>query len=171
METPTKRSDGVQTVKFFFVKTMKNIIGSQECLKPMKSCPPTTIIIYLRSYKQLVVSVKTTRLSVTDKHQNCQDMKPLSDILKQVKSSASVKRLVKYLNDLRENFGEIIRDLKSRINTNNIQKTKAKAEIQSMRKSINDFLNSLEKEILDGLESKHSKLKSEMNTLLEQIKH
>ncbi|CAG2226724.1 unnamed protein product [Mytilus edulis] len=59
---------------------------------------------------------------------------------------------------------------KNRINTNNIQKTKAAEQVRSMRKSIDDFLNKLEKKILGDLESKQSKLKSQMNTLLQQLK-
>ncbi|VDI71261.1 Hypothetical predicted protein [Mytilus galloprovincialis] len=56
------------------------------------------------------------------------------------------------------------------MNTNNSQKTKAAEQIRSMRKSIDDFLNKLEQKILDDLESKHSQLKSKMNTLLQQLK-
>ncbi|VDI76795.1 Hypothetical predicted protein [Mytilus galloprovincialis] len=97
-------------------------------------------------------------------------MKPLSDILKQVKSSASVQLFEKDLKDVKENLEEIIKHLNSRINASDSQKTKVAEEIRSMRKSIDDFLNKLEKEILDDLESKQSQLKSKMNTLLQQLK-
>ncbi|XP_052106462.1 uncharacterized protein LOC127738990 isoform X3 [Mytilus californianus] len=107
---------------------------------------------------------------ITDKHQKCQEMKPLSDILKQVKSSASVQLFEKDLKDVKENFEEIIKYLNSRMETSNIQKQKAAEKIRSMRKSIDDFLNKLEQEILDELESEQSKLKSKMNTLLQQLK-
>ncbi|CAC5374074.1 unnamed protein product [Mytilus coruscus] len=106
---------------------------------------------------------------VTDKHQKCQEMKPLWDILKQVKFSASVQLLEKDLTDMRTNFEEIIKYVNSRRNISNIQKTKAIEKIRSTRKSIDDFLNKIEQKILDDLETKHSKLKSEMNTLLQQL--
>ncbi|CAG2232747.1 unnamed protein product [Mytilus edulis] len=106
---------------------------------------------------------------ITDKHQKCQEMKPLSDILKQVKSSASVQLFEKDLKDVKENLEEIIKYLNRRINTSTIQKTKAAEQIRSMRKSIDDFLTKLEQEILDDLDSKQSKLKSKMNTLLQQL--
>ncbi|CAG2189874.1 unnamed protein product [Mytilus edulis] len=109
-------------------------------------------------------------MCITDKHQKCQEMKPLSDILKQVKSSASVQLFEKDLKDVKENLEEIIKHLNSRINTSNSQKTKAAEQIRSMRKSIDDFLDKLEQEILDDLDSKQSKLKSKMNTLLQQLK-
>ncbi|XP_052106465.1 uncharacterized protein LOC127738990 isoform X5 [Mytilus californianus] len=109
-------------------------------------------------------------ICITDKHQKCQEMKPLSDILKQVKSSASVQLFKKDLKDVMENFEEIIKYLNSRMKTSNIQKQKASEQIRSMRKSIDDFLNKLEQEILDDLESKQSQLKSKMNTLLQQLK-
>ncbi|XP_071161564.1 uncharacterized protein [Mytilus edulis] len=107
---------------------------------------------------------------ITDKHKKCQDLKPLSDILKQVKSSASVQLFEKDLKNVKENLEEIIKYLNSRMNTSNSQKTKAAEQIRSMRKSIDDFLNKLEQKILDDLESKHSQLKSKTNTLLQQVK-
>ncbi|VDI16261.1 Hypothetical predicted protein [Mytilus galloprovincialis] len=99
-----------------------------------------------------------------------QEMKPLSDILKQVKPSASVQLFEKDLKDVKENFEQIIKYLKNSIKTNKCQKTKAAEQIQSMRKSVDEFLNKLEKDIIDDLESKQVKLKSKMNTLLQQLK-
>ncbi|XP_071161844.1 E3 ubiquitin-protein ligase TRIM33-like [Mytilus edulis] len=106
---------------------------------------------------------------ITDEHQKCQELKPLSDILENVKSSASVQLFEKDLKNVKENFEEIIKYLNSRIETSTIQKQKAAEQIGSMRKSIDDFFNKLEQEILKDLESKQSKLKSKMNTLLQQL--
>ncbi|XP_063426137.1 uncharacterized protein LOC134709943 [Mytilus trossulus] len=106
---------------------------------------------------------------ITDTHNKCQDLKPLSDILKQVKSSASVQLCEKDLNNVKENLEEIIKYLLRRIDANNNQKTKAAEQVRSMRKSIDDFLNKLEQEIFYDLESKHSKLKSKTNFLLQQV--
>ncbi|XP_052106535.1 E3 ubiquitin-protein ligase TRIM33-like [Mytilus californianus] len=106
---------------------------------------------------------------VTEKHQKCLEMKPLSDILNQIKFSASVQLLEKDLTDVKKNFEEIIKFVNSRMNISNVQKTKAAEKIRFTRKSIDDFLNKIEQEILDDLETKHSKLKSEMNTLLQQL--
>ncbi|XP_071161848.1 uncharacterized protein [Mytilus edulis] len=106
---------------------------------------------------------------VTDKHQKCQEMKPLSAILQQVKSSASAQFFEKDLNDVKENLDTAIKYMKTRTSTINDQKTKAVKEIRYMRKSINDYLDKLEQDLLDDLESKHSKLKSNMATLLQQM--
>ncbi|CAC5390682.1 unnamed protein product [Mytilus coruscus] len=106
---------------------------------------------------------------ITDKHQKCQEMKSLSDVLEQIKSSASVQLLEKDLKDVKESFEEIKKYLKSMMETSDIQKQKAAEKIQSMRKSIDDYLNKIEKDILDDLESKQSKLKSQMNALLQQL--
>ncbi|XP_052097532.1 uncharacterized protein LOC127732530 isoform X6 [Mytilus californianus] len=106
---------------------------------------------------------------ITDGHQKCQDLKPLSDILKQVKSSASVQLFEKDLKDVKENLDTAIKYLQTRISTINTQKTKAVEEIRYMRKSINDYLNKLEQDILNDLESKHSKLKLNMATLVQQM--
>ncbi|XP_071160687.1 uncharacterized protein [Mytilus edulis] len=107
---------------------------------------------------------------ITDKHKKCQDLKPLSDILKQVKSSASVQLFEKDLKNVKANLEEIIKYLNNRIKTSYSQKTKAAEKIRSMRKLIDDFLNKLEQEILDDIEAKQSNLKSKMNTLLQQLK-
>ncbi|CAG2201339.1 unnamed protein product [Mytilus edulis] len=106
---------------------------------------------------------------ITDKHQKCQDMKPLSDVLKQAKPSASVHLLEKDLNDVRQTFEEITSYLNRRLKTNNIQKLKAADQIRSMRKLIDIYFNKLEKDILDDLESKQLKLKSKINPILQQL--
>ncbi|XP_076100178.1 uncharacterized protein LOC143069433 [Mytilus galloprovincialis] len=106
---------------------------------------------------------------VTDKHQKCQEMKPLSAILQQVKSSASVQLFEKDLMNVRENLDTAIKYMKTRISTINTKRTKAVEEIQYMRKSINDYLNKLEQDILNDLESKHSKLKLNMTSLVQQM--
>ncbi|VDI18245.1 Hypothetical predicted protein [Mytilus galloprovincialis] len=108
-------------------------------------------------------------LCVIDKHKKCQEMKPLSDILKQIKASASVQLFDKDLKDLKENFEEMIKCLNSRINSNDDQKLKAAEKIRSFKKSIDEFLIKIEEEILSDLETKHSKLNSEMNTLIQKL--
>ncbi|CAG2230093.1 unnamed protein product [Mytilus edulis] len=106
---------------------------------------------------------------VTDKHKKCQEMKPLSDILQQVKSSASVQLFEKDLKDVKENIDTAIQYLKTRITTTDTQNTKAIEKIRYTRKSIDDYLNKLEQDILNDLESKHSKLKSNMASLVQQM--
>ncbi|CAC5397508.1 unnamed protein product [Mytilus coruscus] len=68
---------------------------------------------------------------ITDEHRKCQDMKPLSDILKQVKSSASVQLFHQDLKNVKENLDTSIKFLKTRISTINTQKTKAVEEIRT----------------------------------------
>ncbi|VDI74049.1 Hypothetical predicted protein [Mytilus galloprovincialis] len=106
---------------------------------------------------------------VTDQHQSCQTMKQFSEILKQVKSSAAVPLLEKDLNDLKENIDEILVYLRNRISTNTKQKTEAIQNIQAMRKSIDNYLNQLEQQLLQELEIQHSKLKSELERLLQDV--
>ncbi|CAC5393967.1 unnamed protein product [Mytilus coruscus] len=106
---------------------------------------------------------------VTEKHKKCQDMKTLSEILKKVKSSASVHLFENDLKNVKENLDTAIKYLKTRISTINTQKTKVVEEISYKRKSINDYLNKLEKDLLNDLESKHSQLKFNMATLMQQM--
>ncbi|CAC5369891.1 unnamed protein product [Mytilus coruscus] len=105
----------------------------------------------------------------TDKHQKCRDMKPLSEILRKVKSSASVHLFQKDLKDVKEDLFEAIRLLKTKILTKNFQKTKAVEKVRNMRKSITDYLSGLEQKILNDLETNYSKLKSNMNIFVQQM--
>ncbi|CAG2251472.1 unnamed protein product [Mytilus edulis] len=107
---------------------------------------------------------------ITDEHKKCQDLKPLSDILKHIKSSASIQLLEKDLKNVKENLEEIIKYLNDRIDICKSQKTEAAEQIRSMRKFLDDLLNKLEQEILDDLESMQSQLTSKMNTLIQQLK-
>ncbi|XP_071162053.1 tripartite motif-containing protein 2-like [Mytilus edulis] len=106
---------------------------------------------------------------VTDKHKMCQEMKPLSDILQQVKSSASVQLFEKDLKIVKENIDTAIKYLQTRITTTDTQKTEAIEGIRYMRKSIDDYLNKLEQDLLNDLESKHLKLRFNMATLVQQM--
>ncbi|XP_063426573.1 uncharacterized protein LOC134710234 [Mytilus trossulus] len=106
---------------------------------------------------------------ITDKHTKCQEMKPLSDILKQFKSSASVHHLEKEMDNVKENFKTMIKYLNGRLSLSNDQKIKGLYEIQSVRSQIDAFLNKLEQNIIDNLEFQHSKLTSKTNTILIQL--
>ncbi|CAC5370708.1 unnamed protein product [Mytilus coruscus] len=87
------------------------------------------------------------------KHQKCQDIKPLSDIITNVKSPVSVQQIEKDLKVLKENFDKIVKYFKRRIDKNNMQKTAANEVLRTTRKSIDDYLNRLEQQILGDLES------------------
>ncbi|CAC5391115.1 unnamed protein product [Mytilus coruscus] len=93
----------------------------------------------------------------------------LSSASLQVKSSASVQLFEKDLKNVRENLDTAIKYLKTRISTINTQKTKAVDDIRYVRKSINDNLNKLEQDMLNDLESKHSKLKLHMATHMQKL--
>ncbi|CAC5355933.1 unnamed protein product [Mytilus coruscus] len=105
------------------------------------------------------------------KHRKCQDLKPLSDTITDVKSSALVQLLEKDFKVLKQNFDEILKYLRNMDDKRKIQKMKAIEEINTMRKSIDDYLNRLERQIHANLESKYSKLESKLNTLVKQIEH
>lgn len=80
-------------------------------------------------------------------------MKPLSDILENIKSSASVQLLEKDMTVVKENFEEMIEYLNNRMNSNNGQKLKAAEKIRSVKKSIDEFLNKIEQDIISDLET------------------
>lgn len=106
---------------------------------------------------------------IIDNHPKCQDLKSLLDTLKQVKSSASVELFETDLKDVKQNLDNAVKYLKSRISTSNTQKAKAVEEIRRMRKSIVDYLNKLEQQIIAELGSKHKRLISNMGTIVQQM--
>ncbi|XP_052083239.1 uncharacterized protein LOC127720607 [Mytilus californianus] len=108
---------------------------------------------------------------IASKHQKCQDLKPLDDILKDFKSSAAVPILKKDLTDLRESLEEVMRHLRDKIKTIHIQKSKCIQEVRTTRKLLNDYFDKLEREILDDLKSQHSKLASDMEALVQQMEN
>ncbi|VDI62507.1 Hypothetical predicted protein [Mytilus galloprovincialis] len=108
---------------------------------------------------------------IANKHQKCQDLKPLDDILKDFKLSAAVPLLKKDLQDLRESFEEVLKHLKDQIKTIHNQKTNGIQEVRTTRKLLNDYFDKLEKEILTDLESQHSKLATDMEALVQQTEN
>lgn len=120
---------------------------------------------------ELYCSVHTCPCCVqcVSKHQKCQDMKPLSDILFDAKSS--VHLLETKLENAKQNYEMILNDLKIRIDKNDFQNKEAIEEIRSTRESIDDSLNILEQQFLGDLECKYSNLKSNLNLLVKNIKH
>ncbi|XP_071161784.1 tripartite motif-containing protein 2-like [Mytilus edulis] len=106
---------------------------------------------------------------VTNKHQKCQDMKPLLDFIKDVKVSESVRIYKQDLKDVNENLVKAIDYLNTRISTINTQKTEALEQIRFTRRSIDDYLNKIEQTILDDLDSKHSELKLNMDSFVKQM--
>ncbi|CAC5391116.1 unnamed protein product [Mytilus coruscus] len=167
METIMQQLLGAQNVKFSFVKTVKNHTARPNCLRTIKTMSAENYQ-KLPSFMQEISSQcrdhnKKFELHcsfhacpccvqcITDKHKKCQDLKPLSDILQQVKSSASVQIFEKDLKDVKENLDTAIKYLKIRISTINTEKSKAVEEIGYIRKSINDYLDKLEQDILNNL--------------------
>ncbi|CAG2214490.1 unnamed protein product [Mytilus edulis] len=109
------------------------------------------------------------KYSIADEHQKCQDLKPLSDIFEKIKYSASVQLLEKNLKNLKENYDTGITYMNTRISTINTQETKAVEEIRYIKKSINDYLNKLEQDILNDLQSKYVNQNLDMVTVVHQM--
>ncbi|CAG2224833.1 unnamed protein product [Mytilus edulis] len=95
-----------------------------------------------------------------DKHDKCQDIKLLLEINRNINSSDSIPFLDEDLKNLGEKFEQIIEYLHNRIRTNKNQKTQILKEIKSVRKSIDDYLDKIEGQILAELQSKHSKIQT-----------
>ncbi|VDI45422.1 Hypothetical predicted protein [Mytilus galloprovincialis] len=108
---------------------------------------------------------------IADTHQKCQDMKPLADILREVKSSAAIPLLKNDLKDLKESFEEVIKHIGDRIKAMSSQKGKGIEEIRSMRKLLDEHFDKLEREILGDINDKHSKIKSKLAELVKEMEN
>ncbi|CAG2243104.1 unnamed protein product [Mytilus edulis] len=98
-------------------------------------------------------------------------MKPLADVLKEIKSSAAIPLLEKDLKDLKENFEEVIKYLRDRIKTIKSQKEKGLEEVRSIRKQLNDHFDKLEKQMCDELDAKHSRLKAKLEQIVNEMEN
>ncbi|CAC5362298.1 unnamed protein product [Mytilus coruscus] len=105
----------------------------------------------------------------TEKHHNCKDIKRLPDILKDMKSSASMSRLEKDLSDAKENFESIAYYLKGRLSTILNHKTNKIEEIYLMRKSLNEHFDKLEQKTMEELDVEHTKLETKIKKLINQV--
>ncbi|XP_063397749.1 uncharacterized protein LOC134682076 [Mytilus trossulus] len=106
----------------------------------------------------------------TESHPNCKEIKQLSDVLKNVKSSASVSRLESDLSDLKENFENITRSLKERITVMQSQKASALKEIKRSRKSINEYVDKIEQKMVNDLNIEHSKVEKNTEKMIIQVR-
>lgn len=104
-------------------------------------------------------------------HQKCQDMKPLSDFVSNMESSATIQLLEKDLEKVMANFQIILNYLERRRYANHTQKTKAISETSSMINTINDHLQNLEQQYIEDLESRYFDLEYNVDSLLKQIEH
>ncbi|CAC5356945.1 unnamed protein product [Mytilus coruscus] len=178
---------GAQNVKCFFVLNAKNTTKDQKASKEHNT-------MSTNDYRNLPKSMHETSnrckdhdkkydiycaihscpccvQCVTEDHQKCQDLKPLADILKDVKSSANIPILKKDLDDLKDSFKNLLNVLEDRMETINLQKTKGIEEVRSMRKLLDDYLDKLERQIIDELVSKHSKMKTDTELLVKQMEY
>ena len=106
---------------------------------------------------------------ILDTHDKCQDIQLLLEINRNINSSDSIPFLDEDLKNLGKKFEQIIEYLHNRIRTNKNQKTQILKEIKSVRKSIDDYLDKIEGQIRDELQSKHSKIQSKMEDLVKQV--
>lgn len=106
---------------------------------------------------------------ILDTHDKCQDIQLLLEINRNINLSDSIPFLDEDLKNLGEKFEQIIEYLHNRIRTNKNQKTQILKEIKSVRKSIDDYLDKIEGQILAELQSKHSKIQSKMEDLVKQV--
>ncbi|CAC5389010.1 unnamed protein product [Mytilus coruscus] len=106
----------------------------------------------------------------TESHPNCKEIKQLSDVLKNVKSSASVSRLESDLSDLKENFENITRSLQERIKVMQNQKASALKEIKRVRKTIDEYLDKIEQKMVNDLSIEHSKVEQNTDEMIIQIR-
>ncbi|VDI58211.1 Hypothetical predicted protein [Mytilus galloprovincialis] len=105
----------------------------------------------------------------TEKHQNCKDLKRLTDIMKDIKSLTSVTRVEQDLNDANENYEMIITYLNRRLSTILNQKKTKIEEINLIRKSLNEHLDNLEQRMIKELVVEHNKLETETKKVINQV--
>ncbi|CAG2250860.1 unnamed protein product [Mytilus edulis] len=78
---------------------------------------------------------------VSEKHDACKSLNPLTEVVEAVKSSASFKDLEDMTTDISELIGNLIKDIQDNKASFKFQKNGIRSEVQKVRKTINNNLD------------------------------
>ncbi|VDI69378.1 Hypothetical predicted protein [Mytilus galloprovincialis] len=106
---------------------------------------------------------------VSEKHSTCQTLKPLTEVVKGVKSSAAFEDLEDRATDISKLIGNLIKDKQDHKASVEFQKNKIMYQVQNARKTINIPLDKLETDLLDELDNKEKSQCKRIDSLIEKI--
>ncbi|XP_052101462.1 uncharacterized protein LOC127735339 isoform X2 [Mytilus californianus] len=106
---------------------------------------------------------------ISTEHRNCVGLLDLDEIVKTSKTSVLIDNLEKSLEEIATNINKIIIDRKGNLEKIKEQRQGFHNEIKRVRDKINIHLDELEQQIISDLLSEERKIKTEIETLLNQL--
>lgn len=106
---------------------------------------------------------------VTEAHCTCQKLKPLSEVAGGVKSSAAFVDLEDRTKDISALVGDLISEKQNNRASFGLQKSKIIFEVQNVRRTINNHLVKLEKDLFDKLDIIEKTQNSKSDNFIEKL--
>ncbi|CAC5423757.1 unnamed protein product [Mytilus coruscus] len=106
---------------------------------------------------------------VLEKHGTCQKVKPLSEVMEGVKSSAAFADLEDRTKDISALIVDLITDKQNKQANFGVQKTKIISEVQNVKAAINNHLIKLEKDLLDELDKVEKKQNENIENFIKKL--
>ncbi|XP_052082878.1 uncharacterized protein LOC127720341 [Mytilus californianus] len=106
---------------------------------------------------------------VAEIHGTCQKLKPLSEVVGGVKSSAAFTDLEDRTKDISAVIGDLIREKQNNRASFGVQKNKILSEVQNFRTAINNHLLKLENDLLDKLDNMEKKQNGNIDSFIEKL--
>ncbi|XP_063435946.1 uncharacterized protein LOC134716864 [Mytilus trossulus] len=108
-------------------------------------------------------------LCIRANHANCVGILSLEEVIQTAKTSVLLESLDQNLKDIKINIEGVVKDRKQNLSEIQKQRQKFHDEIKQVRNKINEHLDTLEKRLLQELYAAETKVKSQIEDLLEKL--
>ncbi|CAC5395473.1 unnamed protein product [Mytilus coruscus] len=109
------------------------------------------------------------RRCVIETHNDCKDITPIDDIIKDVKSSNALHDIELMLVEVAENLEKIMKDRKDNITSLKDQRRMIEKEIQQTRMKIDTHLDQIEEDLIKELNTKKGRERKKIEDLLTSL--
>ncbi|CAC5423756.1 unnamed protein product [Mytilus coruscus] len=106
---------------------------------------------------------------VSEKHGTCKTLKPLTEVVDGVKSSAAFEDLEDRAKDINELIGNLIKSKQDNKARYKFQKNGIISEVQKVRKAINNHLDKLQTDLFNKLDNEEKKQINIIDSFIERI--
>lgn len=102
----------------------------------------------------------------TLKHSSCGNIKQLTEVVKNIKSSVRVTQLETELGYLKSDYNTVLKHMRASLEASKKDKSKGLSKIKCMRGNVNKFMNAIEKNLTQNLSSEHDIIRREISTTI-----
>ncbi|XP_063437994.1 E3 ubiquitin/ISG15 ligase TRIM25-like isoform X1 [Mytilus trossulus] len=108
-------------------------------------------------------------ICIKDRHKECRDLKQISDLIKDSKSSNECITIERGLKNVLQTIDRVRKDRTDNILTLDDQATRYQNELREMKRAINDHLDRMESQFLDEMATKQREMKSRIQRVIDDI--